>query len=316
MTYLVTVNYNNSKDTKELLESLEIVKTEFRIIVVDNYSNEDDYNSLKRYLEDKGSIICESLDHEDIMFEGNSKFLLLRNSKNLGFAGGNNVAIRIAQKQADFEAVALINNDTVVDPGFLDEILRFRRENIRADIIGCRIFYDTPNEVIWYDGGKYFRHTTRAVHINENRRISDIRIDDSPRRTEFITGCFMYISKHCIDTIGLLDESLFMYDEDLEYCIRAIEKGLRLYCVPKAVIWHKLSFRTGSNSSCYPAYMGARNRFLISRKHSNVCDRAITIIFYIFSRFPRFLLWSIKGRTDLARAQVKGMIDGLTKSII
>jgi Predicted glycosyltransferases len=313
MTYLVTLNYNNSQDTIEFLTSLEQVKTNYRLIIVDNKSTAENFEVLRRYIENKKQARFIDRDADNFRFVPQVRIILIREEKNLGFAGGNNQGIQIAYKQADFEGVVLINNDTLVDPEFLDEIQNYRKQNKSADLIGCRIFFEDPKDVIWYDGGKYYRHFTRAVHINENKNIAEIPANNKPHQTGFITGCFMYISKYCIDKIGLLDESLFMYNEDLEYCIRATKKGLSLYYVPTAVVWHKINARTGGKLSCFSAYWGARNRFRVSKLHSNLVDRFLTFIFYVLTRMPKFILWLFQRRTDLVKAQTKGMIEGLRK---
>jgi len=313
MTYLITINYNSSQHTIEFLESLEQVKTDFRLIIVDNGSTIKDFRLLKKYIENKDQAKYADKDSGNYQFNTQASIILIREEENLGFAGGNNKGIQIASNQADFEGVALINNDTFVDPGFLEEIQNFRKQNDMADLIGCRIFFENPKDIIFYDGGKFYKHTTRAVHINENKNISQITTTNVPCQTGFITGCFMYISKNCIDKIGLLNESLFMYNEDLEYCIRAQKNGLSLYYVPTAIIWHKVSARVGAKSSCFSAYWGARNRFKVSKIHSSAIDQTMTFIFYVMTRIPRFFSWLLKGRSDLIKAQIKGMIDGLKK---
>jgi GT2 family glycosyltransferase len=313
MTYLITLNYNNSQDTIEFLASLEQVKTDYKLIIVDNNSIKEDFENLKKYLNNLNQTKFIENEANNFRFDSQDRILLIREEKNLGFAGGNNRGIQIALKQTDFEGVALINNDTIVDPDFLEEILNFRKQNEKADLIGCRILFENSKDVLWYDGGKYYKHFTRATHIHENKNISQISNSKAPCKTEFITGCFMYISKRCIDKIGLLNDSLFMYNEDLEYCIRATKNDLLLYYVPTAKIWHKIDERSGGNRSCFSAYWGARNRFKVSQMHSNSIDQSLTFIFYVLTRIPRFLIWLFQGRIDLIKAQTKGMIEGLKK---
>jgi GT2 family glycosyltransferase len=307
MIYLISLNYNSSRLTIELLESLKKVTTEYRIIIVDNQSQEDDFNTLKTYVENESNTVYLVEDIDEYRFVEPTRIALVREDQNLGYSAGNNRGIRIAQKQTDFEAIALLNNDTEVEPDFLDEIIRFRRDHSDVDLIGCRIFYDTPKNVLWYDGGKYYKHSTRAIHFNENKHIDTIDKSLEPRSTTFITGCFMYISKKGLETCGLLDETFFMYNEDLEYCIRAMKKGLKLYYLPTSVIRHKIK----PTSSPFSTYWGAKNRFRLSKLHSNKSDQLYTIIFYILTRIPRYSMWLSKGRFDLIKAQFKGMLDGL-----
>jgi len=307
MLYLITINYNNSFFTIDLLKSLSHVKTSYRLILVDNASATKDFNNLSTYFKQVEDVSKYTEDSTIFLNDSSKQFLLIRENKNLGFSAGNNVGIRIAQKQADFEAVALLNNDTEVDPFFLDEIIQFRNQNELVDLIGCRIFYANQSDVLWYDGGTYYKHSCRAKHLHMNKSLAEVKSSTLPRQTGFITGCFMYISKNCIDKIGLLDETLFMYNEDLEYCIRAQKMGLKLYIVPTAVIWHKIS----PTSSPFSIYWGARNRFKVAKKHSSTFDFAYTFVFYLLSRVPRFVIWLSKGRIDLIKAQIKGMLEGL-----
>ncbi len=309
MTYLISLNYNSSQYTIEFLQSLAHVKTDYKLILVDNHSIPEDFELLKSYINQEADAIYISQDIEHFQFNPQIRILLVKEDQNLGFAAGNNIGIQIARNQPDFEAVALINNDTEVEPNFLDEILNYRKQNRKADLIGCRIYFGEPKDVILYDGGKYFKHSTRAVHENQNKHISQILASNEPRQTEFITGCFMYISKHCLDTIGLLNDTLFMYAEDLEYCIRAVKKGLLLYYVPTAVIRHKIV----QTSSPFAAYWGTRNRFKVAKLHSSLFDRFYTLISFIVTRIPRYAIWLFKGRTDLIKAQAKGFVDGLKK---
>lgn len=309
MTYLITINFNSSRYTIELLQSLEQVKTPYRLIIVDNQSTPDDFEILKKYVESKSSALYLSHNFDDFQFNHQVRIILIREEKNQGFAAGNNRGIQIARKQSDFEAVALINNDTEVYPNFLDEVLYFGKQNEKADIIGCRILFESPENVIWYDGGKFFKHSTRAVHINENKHISRIQTPKVPQRTGFITGCFMFITKHCLDTIGLLDETFFMYNEDLEYCVRATKNGLSLFYVPTSIIRHKIV----PTSSPFATYWGARNRFKIAQLHSSLFDLIYTILFYLLTRIPTYTIWLFKGRIDLIKAQISGIIDGIKK---
>lgn len=307
MLYLITINYNNSPYTLDLLKSLSQVKTRFRLILVDNASATEDFEKLSTFFKHGAESSKYTEEANCFLNDSSKQFLLVRENENRGFSAGNNAGIRIAQKQADFDGVALINNDTEVDPNFLEEVLHYRDQNKSADLIGCRIFYANPSDLLWYDGGTYYKHSCRAKHLHMNKNLAEIQSSNLPCPTGFITGCFMYISKHCIDKIGLLDENLFMYNEDLEYCIRAQKMDLQLYHVPSAVIWHKIS----PVSSPFSLYWGARNRFKVAKKHSSSFDYAYTLAFYLLTRIPRFAVWLSKGRIDLINAQLRGMRHGL-----
>ncbi|MDP4277420.1 MAG: glycosyltransferase family 2 protein [Bacteroidota bacterium] len=311
MIYLITINYNNSGDTIECLKSLQAVRSTFNIIVIDNCSGKDDADALRRFVEEEQHGKSVSDQAGNSIFDDQIRLLLVMESRNLGFSGGNNHGIQLALEQDDFEGVVLLNNDTIVHPEFLNEIIRFRQGNKAADIIGGRIFLYQSKDILWYDGGNYNKRIGKPVHINENRNISEVLAKDTPHETEFITGCLMFISKKCLETTGLLNEALFMYSEDLDYCIRAREKGLKLYQVPTSVIWHKFSASSGGELSEFSAYWIIRNRFLVARWHASRFDQFSTFAYFLISRIPRFIKWGIQGHKGVIKAQLRGMIDGL-----
>src|SRR3990172_3425748 len=97
--WIIVVNWNGLRDTRECLHSLQVVTyRSFRVVVIDNGSKGDDALALKA--------------------EFNGFADIVQNRENLGFAGGCNVGIRRALAEAA-DYVLLLNNDTIVDPGFL-----------------------------------------------------------------------------------------------------------------------------------------------------------------------------------------------------
>jgi len=309
MIYIITINYNNSGDTIECIESLKAVPTNCRVIVVDNASEQDDFEVLSQYIEQSGGIQISTNRGENDLNQG--RLFLIKSATNLGFSGGNNTGIRIAMSQPHFEGVVLLNNDTLVDPNFLEELLRCRADNENAHLIGGRIFYeDTPNK-LWYDGGIFNRYIGKAIHIHENKFIDEVVGLNEPQKTGFITGCLMFISPYCLEKIGLLDDSYFMYSEDLDYCIRAQRSGLSLYVVPTCIIWHKVSSSTGGVLSAFSAYWISRNKFRIARLYLNRFEQATTYLYFWGTRIPRYIMWFLQGRKDVIKAQVKGAMDGM-----
>lgn len=311
MIYIITLNYNTCADTIDCLNSLEAVSTPHRVIVVDNDSLPEDFNKLKDYLEKSGGMLESENNHELILKSGH--VLLIKSSTNLGFSGGNNMGIRIAMSQSDFGGVVLLNNDTLVDSNFLNEIMHLRAENDEAHIIGGRIFYENTRDKVWFDGGMFNKHVGKAIHFNENKMISEIVESTEPKATGFVTGCLMYISPRCLESVGLLDESFFIYSEDLDYCIRAKKLGFGIFVVPTSIIWHKVSSSTGGLLSPTSAYWIIRNRFRIARIHLNRFEQFTSGLYFWVSRIPRFIRWFVEGRRSLIKAQLRGAIDGLKK---
>ncbi len=111
-------------------------------------------------------------------------------------------------------------------------------------------------------------------------------------------------------TFGLLDESYFMYVEDLDYCYRALEKGFNLYHLCSSEIYHKCGGSSGEKVSPYSSYYYYRNslRFRINRL-KGLCK--ITSIIFYFLRLPLIILkWFVRDRR-IIKSVIRGTMDGI-----
>ena len=239
---VVIVNYNGYKDTEECLASLRKVKTpNMYVIIVDNGSTDDSTNRLKEFvIEEKEHLICV----ED----------------NLGFSGGNNIGIRYAiDKGAEY--VCLLNNDTVVDPNFLDKMLDKADNN--SVVYGTIRFFSNPDRV-WFAGGNYNRWTGRTVHFGYNQ--NDAKIEELREKQNFVTGCLLLMPTYVIEKIGMLPEHYFLYYEDTEYSLRLIENGVGMKYAREAIIYHKVSASTQKMPDKM-MYYTIRNSLLVICEH-------------------------------------------------
>lgn len=239
---IILVNYNGYLDTIECIKSLNQLKyRSYNVIIVDNGSTNDSYSILKEYISNNG----------------NDSFRVVKSSDNLGFSGGNNIAIEIAQKEnADY--VLLLNNDTIVTPDFLSILM----DNASDDcLIAPRIMYWKSKNTVWYGGGKLSEFLGRAWHDRINKTY-DSDIDDSIKEVSFITGCCMLVPMKVIEKIGMLEDKFFLYYEDTEYCWRAKKNGYGLKYVGNSVIYHNVSSSTGHNSPLMNYYK-IRNRLVL-----------------------------------------------------
>lgn len=131
MVYIILLNWKNAVDTIDCLKSLKITDIENKIIVCDNNSPDDSLDRIKDFIE-KDDFYSKSF--LDLSGSDNKnpklccKITLIATEKNLGFAGGNNVATKIALSQSDADYIWLLNNDTEVESNSLSEIIkRFRK---------------------------------------------------------------------------------------------------------------------------------------------------------------------------------------------
>jgi hypothetical protein len=244
---IIILNWNGLSDTIGCLESLkEITYPDYTVIVVDNGSSGNDAN----VLEEKFS------DH----------IQLIRNDKNYGFAEGNNIGIRHALEKSNPQYILLLNNDTMVDPCFIDEFIKVAESDTTIGVLGPKIYYHHEPQKIWFAGGTFHPRIGQAFHTGINHH--DNGRYDTIREVAFITGCAMLIKIEVIKKIGLLDSDYFAYHEDSDFCFRARRAGYKLVFVPQSKIWHKVASTLGLTSFPY-VYFIARNRIILMRKNAS-----------------------------------------------
>jgi hypothetical protein len=154
------------------------------------------------------------------------------------------------------EQILLLNNDTTVDPDFLDAMTDALQSSPGSGIVGSKILYSADPGRIWYAGGEisFWTGTMRHRGIREP---DDGRFD-VPGETGYASGCCLLATRRTVETVGLLDESYFMYSEDADWCLRARRAGFRVLYEPRARIWHKLSVSAGGHLS----FFKLRNKFV------------------------------------------------------
>lgn len=243
MVYIILVNYNGYLDTIECIASLLQIKyNDYKIVVVDNASND-----------------AEKIRQDSFI---NANAHIIYSNENLGFSGGNNLGIDYAlQNDADY--VLLLNNDTIVDPLFLGELIKVIQTDAKIGITTGDIFYCSEPEKLWYSCGNYNRTTgitTMCVKCTEN-----------VREVNFACGCLALISINLIKSVGKLDESYFLYSEDTEYGCRATDNGWKIVWTRRAKIYHKISSSTVVNSNFQKYYL-TRSNLYVAKKY---CKRPI-----------------------------------------
>jgi len=235
---------------------------------------------------------------------------IIENGKNLGFAEGNNVGIRRAlEKGADY--VLLLNNDTVVDPEFLGELVKVGESDERIGIVGPKVYYYDYNgrkDVIHSAGAKIYmrRGTAPPIGINEVDRGQY----DVLRQVDYLEGACMLIKRDAIHKIGLLSPEYFMYWEETDWCVRAHKAGYKTVYVPRAVVWHKIDARQTSINKVY--YM-TRNTFLFMKKHATKKEyMSFLLYFFTFQFWFTSCIFVLYHRDSKGfMSFFKGIIDGL-----
>ena len=233
---IVVLTWNRRVDTLECLRSLaRITEPEVRVILVDNGSSD-------------GTV--EAVREE---FPG---IELIETGENLGYTGGNNMGIRRAlDLGADY--VLILNNDTVVAPGFVRELLAVASKSDRIGFVSPKIYFMDPPDRIWFSGARYYTWCGygRMVGYREKDREQYDRVREIDRPC----GCAMLVSRAVCREAGLLDPGIFLYVDEVEWALRARRLGFRSYIAPGAKVWHKVSSSAGGEGHPDAFYYGVRN---------------------------------------------------------
>ena len=165
---------------------------------------------------------------------------LIRNERNLGFAGGNNVGLRAASG----DLLVLLNQDTEVHDGWLAALIS-TFEDEAVGIAGCKLLY--PDGTIQHAGAFFYGPRGESEHIG--RLAPDDGRFDELLDIDFASGAALAISRVALGQIGLLDEGFSpAYYEDADWCYRARAAGFRVVYQPQAVVTHHESTATDALS--------------------------------------------------------------------
>ncbi|KAA2242446.1 glycosyltransferase family 2 protein [Chitinophaga agrisoli] len=258
---IVTVNYNNTAVTCELLASLKRISyPRVEVIVVDNASVEDPTREIiGKYPSVK----------------------VMRSEENLGFAGGNNLGIKAAVGSYLF----LVNNDTEFTPGLIEGLLEVFREYPDAGVVSPKFHYFFDKGTIEYAG-----YHSVDVFTGRNSMIGCREKDqgqyDTISATPYAHGGAMMISREALEQVGPMPELYFLYYEEFDWCEQFRRKGYKIYYQPKSLIYHKESMSTGKNSPLKTYYI-TRNRILFMRRNVQLPARLVFLLYFIFLTVPK-----------------------------
>lgn len=230
---VVIVNFRVPELTVQCLQSLEPEVQQIpgcRVVVCENGSGDNSVEVLTRAIQ---------------KYDWGSWVELLVSSENLGFTGGNNLAIRPTLASADPpDYVLLLNPDTTVRADSLLALLRFMDGNPRAGVAGSRLLNPDGTEQ-----GSPFRDHSWISELDRGLRLGIVsrlaRRWQVPmpkpvgcREVHWVSGASLMVRRVVLEQVGLLDEGLFTYFDDADYCLRARRAGWQVWFVPESVVVH------------------------------------------------------------------------------
>lgn len=226
---IIIVNFNTSsllrKCLNKVYKALSFGKLEkmSEVIVVDNASSDDS---------------------REILREKFPKVTVIKNDQNLGFAKANNQATR----QTHGKVILLLNSDTEIEKDALTNLLNVFKTDPDIGVVGGKLL--NPDGTIQSSIG-FFPHLRKVFFwmffIDDIPFVSNLlkpyHVEDRSfyQRTQFVdwvTGACFMIKKEIIDAVGFIDEEIFMYGEEMEWCYRIKKKGFRVVFTPTAQILH------------------------------------------------------------------------------
>ena len=229
-------------------------------------------------------------------------------SENLGYGGGVNRWLRPLMSADEWPGALVLNPDTTVACDALGAVVRYANDR-KGMVTGRIALADNPARI--HTRGLKWRRILASPAAVGRAEPFDSRppAETVERAIDAPSGCFVYVTRACLQKIGLMEERYFLYCEDLDWGLRAKRIGEIGYAF-EAVVYHKGGTTIGSGPkhtiSEFATYLGFRNRVLFA--HAN---------------FPAWLPWSVavsllralefgvRGRTGNMRAAARGVWDGL-----
>lgn len=292
--FISIINYNGNETTNACLDSLEEMTVKdfsLNVIVIDNASK-------------------IPFEHENNF----SKFKLeiIKNDKNLGFSGGQNLGIKKALEEgADY--IVVLNNDIYVDKNLIVELLQTFSKEKDCGLVSPKIYFAKGYEfhkdrykesdlgnVIWYGGGKMDMQNVIGSHTGVDQ--VDKGQFDKLTKTDFASGCCVMIKKDIFASVGFFDEKYFLYYEDNDLSVRAKRKGYYSYYQPKAFMWHLNAGSSSSGSELHDYYI-TRNRLLFGLKYANLKTK-LALIKESLKILNNGRVWQKKGVLDFYKGNL------------
>lgn len=287
---IIIVNYNTEKLILECLESVFKNKPTgtFQVIVVDNNSTDNSVAAIKKHF---------------------PEVKLIESKKNLGFSGGNNLAL----KEIEAKNYLLLNSDTLENKDSLNNLVKFA-ENSDYGIVSCKLTYldgtFQPNAgelptflpaFLWLSGLDDI--LDKIAHI-KSYQARDKSYYFNGANVGWVSGSVMLIKREVIEKIGLLDEGIFMYGEDVEYCFRAQKSGFKIGWTDEAEIIHISG--ASSNKPKYNQWIGEfRGMIYLYNKMFGLMYSQLIRIFLYFFILIRAVAFLIIGKISYSRTYAK-----------
>lgn len=249
MVTIILLNYNGWRDTIECLESLcKQTTQDWCAVIADNGSQDESLEQLQLWIQTN---------------KAEKQIRLLSLEENYGFAKGNNLAIE-ASRGAQTDYYWILNNDTVVEPDCLEQLVQYMETHPDVTAITPAIrLYDQP-DCLWNAGGrlvfggrKYYGAYQPTARFEGKHELP----------ITFVTGCALLVRQEMVANEPLFTERFFFGEEDFDFSLRMQEQNKRMVCLLDTVIYHKVSATANKVPSYNKLFIHTLNRAINLKLH-------------------------------------------------
>ena len=296
LVVVVLVNWNRYLDTIECLESVFAGDyPNVAVVVCDNGSRDDSLAQIGRWARGQtclpdcrqhpsidaprnriGPLDYLLLTPEHLTSQETWKFpgrlFLVDGQRDLGFAWGTNLGIAFALRNPATRYVWVLNNDTIVARNCLSQMVGRMKRDSAASMCGSRIlFYYRPDLVQAYGGARFYSWIGESRMIGLGKNASDtVNIAEVERDLDHLLGASMLVSRPFLEKVGLMEESYFLYYEEMDWVLRA-KGGCKLVYAHDALVYHKVGSSIGTShnvatGSAVSAYFLTASRLRFTKR--------------------------------------------------
>jgi GT2 family glycosyltransferase len=248
----VVLNYRTPQQTCLAVRSLQTShRAPDEILIVDNGSGDGSADALRTAL---------------------PSVRVIASARNVGFSAGCNTGIRAAL-ESGADHVLLVNSDAVLAPAAIAQLVAALNADSSIGIAGPVLLSREEPDQIASAGIAFSTRSGRMRHRGAGRRLASL----APGRVHFVdavSGCVMLISRGAIERADLLDEEYFFSFEDVEFCLRVRDAGLRTACVQEAIAYHE-GGRTIGRRSARRVYFATRNHLRLAMQTGSAAGRPL-----------------------------------------
>lgn len=282
---IIILNYNSFDDTnREVVSLLDEGIQKNSLYVVDN--NSDDKKKIEK--------LCSQKQINFILSDHNG-----------GYAYGNNLAIKKAIEDGKTYFL-LLNPDIEISLDTIQQLYKDLNDFSDIMIMGPRICYRNDRNKIFSDGGLLFPDKGfMGAHVNGELYREDIKTSQYNYNINYVDGSALMFKKELLDKIGFMNEDFFMYYEESEWCMR-LHKDINLKI---AINTECVAYNIASNKGSFYEYYMTRNRLWLCRMYNG------NIKYATKERWTQVRRSLKKGKFTMAKAYIKGIIDGLYSKI-